>query len=654
MDFHYISGRLRVGLELSESGAALASVHDGEFPLFSGNGELFVITLLDLETKERTKISSLSDWEKTHADAGGITLYRNGLRVRLSLAPTVENGLEWTISFENNMANFSVYAFEYPRLWFAASAEMSVFFPARSGLLLRGFEPQGKVERKGGYPASAAILQYMALCLDEGRGLYYGMHDIAGAQKNLVCHKAEGESEGCLYAEYICRDTCSPRNSQTLNGPLIWRIFDGNWYDATMFYRDFVLKEARWIPEVDENGRVAAPNWLKNVPHWWLFSISNDEEASMELLKKAEADLGFEEPSAAHVYLWHRVPFDNDYPHYIPEKPFFPKMVSKLHEEGIKVMPYINGRLWDTRDRGAEDYLFTDVARPGATKDEKGEVFIETYNSKEEDGSDVKLAVMCPSTEVWGDKVTEILSEIFYRLNTDAVYVDQIASAAPKPCCDATHPHSAGGGGWWPEAYDRLLARTARTLPPNKAITTESTAEPYMRHIAAFLSWDCVEVRQVPAWAAIYAGYATTLGRAYYYAEDDVVFALTAEGLMFGEQLGWIAPTRYLQIKEREFYREMIRTRAKYRGFFNAGRLLKPPQVRSDVADIAGETMLDKEYFIPAVQAGLFRCNSDGKTLLLVCNCADTEANVELSSADLPNGGKTMYMARRSVFAEVF
>jgi hypothetical protein len=174
-----------------------------------------------------------------------------------------------------------------------------------------------------------------------------------------------------------------------------------------------------------------------------------------------------------------------------------------------------------------------------------------------------------------------------------------------------------------------------------------------MRHIAAFLSWDCVEMRQVPAWAAVYAGYAVTLGRAYYSANDDVVFALTAEGLLFGEQLGWITPARYLEIEDRDFYRAMVLARAEHLEFFTAGRLLSPPAVCSDVPDITGETMCVREYTIPAVQAGLFERNSDGRKLLIVCNCANTEAKIELKSRDLPGGGKTLTMAGHSVFTEI-
>ena len=50
-------------------------------------------------------------------------------------------------------------------------------------------------------------------------------------------------------------------------------------------------------------------------------------------------------------------------------------------------MPYINGRLWDTRDRGNNDFQFSNLAQPAATKDEQGKPYTEVYGSKETDGS---------------------------------------------------------------------------------------------------------------------------------------------------------------------------------------------------------------------------------------------------------------------------
>ncbi len=52
-----------------------------------------------------------------------------------------------------------------------------------------------------------------------------------------------------------------------------------------------------------------------------------------------------------------------------------------------------------------EDYQFTSVALPAATRDEQGQPYEERYGSKEADGSPVRFAVMCPVTELWQDRI---------------------------------------------------------------------------------------------------------------------------------------------------------------------------------------------------------------------------------------------------------
>jgi hypothetical protein len=63
-----------------------------------------------------------------------------------------------------------------------------------------------------------------------------------------------------------------------------------------------------------------------------------------------------------------QIPFDNDYPHYFPPKDGFREGVAELKTAGVYPMPYINGRLWDTHDKGAGDWEFTRVALAGATQ----------------------------------------------------------------------------------------------------------------------------------------------------------------------------------------------------------------------------------------------------------------------------------------------
>ena len=87
-------------------------------------------------------------------------------------------------------------------------------------------------------------------------------------------------------------------------------------------------------------------------------------------------------------------------------------LVAKLHNAGIRVMPYINGRLWDTHDKGTEDWQYSSVAYPKACKGRDGKAFNESYSSKEANGEHVVLSVMCPSTALWQEKVKSIVDKL--------------------------------------------------------------------------------------------------------------------------------------------------------------------------------------------------------------------------------------------------
>ena len=91
---------------------------------------------------------------------------------------------------------------------------------------------------------------------------------------------------------------------------------------------------------------------------WW--TRENRDETVADEVVRATAELGT--TSAVHLYDWHKIPFDNDYPHYFPVKDELADALKTLRAAGIKIMPYINGRLWDTKDRqNAVSYTHLDV-----------------------------------------------------------------------------------------------------------------------------------------------------------------------------------------------------------------------------------------------------------------------------------------------------
>ena len=67
------------------------------------------------------------------------------------------------------------------------------------------------------------------------------------------------------------------------------------------------------------------------------------------------------------------------------------------------------------------------IAREDATtKDRNGEPNTESYGTFEKDGSRVTFGVMCPTTELWQNKVKDIVLGIINDCGADGVYIDQL------------------------------------------------------------------------------------------------------------------------------------------------------------------------------------------------------------------------------------
>jgi hypothetical protein len=154
-------------------------------------------------------------------------------------------------------------------------------------------------------------------------------------------------------------------------------------------------------------------------------------------------------------------------------------------------------------------------------------------------GSLAAFAVMCPSTPLWQNTLAGTVGKLvngclflnrkplyflpWHRLlvfdttcsyGLDGVYVDQVASAAAKPCFDPSHDHSIGGGSYWVSGYSNMLQAARKQAGNDAVILTESNAEPFMADINVYLSLEAFgdadfigSHRIVPAFAAIYGAF---------------------------------------------------------------------------------------------------------------------------------------------------
>ncbi len=642
--FSLSAGDLQVDLLPKEGGICLQRIVDRKSDriFLKEEGILFTLTARSLADGSLVTVDSAAGWANVCV-SGEFPVYTASLSGHESLpfvtviltavASEAAHSLSWTVALNSENREYSLYECDYPILTFGACSRTKVFFPYGCGEV---YPSMRTFSSRQNYPSYGASMEYMALWhTGAGRGIYYGLHDPSPAYKKLHYQKEQGALP-FLKACMPLRDIDRGANSQVLEGICVWQLFNGDWYDSALLYKSFFEEHASWKPLMENGRRKDMPEWLRTTPHWWRKRMKWDEAFADELLEASE-DLGLFSP--VHLYDWFQIPYDTNYPHYFPAKEAFLPGMRRLQEKGVKVMPYINGRLWDTHDKGKEDWQFTAIARPNCTKKRGDEPFLEVYPT-----SNIELAIMCPSTALWQEKQKEIMDALFHEFEVDAVYIDQIGAAQPYPCEDPAHSHRAGGGTWWIESYRNLLDHARQSLPENKCFTTECTSDPYMKEIQGYLSWIWIKNDQVPAFMVVYNRYVAVFGRNYLYAGDWVgenIFA--AQSLTYGEQMGWILPETYKALTHREFYKKCVNTRVALGSFFYDGELLRSPKIEDKVKLKTTKIKVEAYGGLLEHTATFSECwkRQDGKQLLLLINAAAKETTPILHT-QLPDGNYTI------------
>lgn len=643
--YRLTAGELSVGLEKGKGGISLYSIRDKKLKknLLTHAKPLFTLTARAVESDDKITIRSDQSWAQAEVinNREGAVIILSGNKelpgVTVTLTALCEhNRITWTTSLSSINKDYALYECDYPALSFDTNANTYFFSPYGVGEI---YPSSGKSYKSTqNYPSYGASMQYLTFFNKHyRRGIYYGLHDPNPAYKKICFEKAAHEKVMTLKAIMPLTAIDTGCNSQSLEGRTVWELYDGDWYDAAVLYRTWMEKEASWLPEMKDGRRTDIPDWFLKNNHWWLVRVKDDDSFADDIIR-ATKDLGVE--TTVHLYDWFQIPYDNDYPHYFPMKECAVKGIQRLKEAGIRVMPYINGRLWDTKDRGMEDWQFSSVAKPNCTKDRKGVPFIETYNSKEADGSKVELSIMCPSTALWQEKVRSIVDKLLNEVGVNAVYIDQIAAASPYLCEDRNHSHLPGGGTWWFEGYKNLTDHVKMIMPVDTAITTECTGEPYMKHIQGYLSWLWVNGNQVPAFPVVYSGYVGMFGRSYaVFPKEDVEGQKMAfaESLTYGEQMGWVNIPVYESFRYKDFYKKCVKARAEIGEYFYGGRMLRPPVTKDDRAELVDDRGNGRIYKHSAVYSAVWERGRDKKKLLLLVNAADEDAQCSVE-CELPDG----------------
>ena len=632
------AGDLRLLVEERTDGIVPQSLRhastDREF-LATNTPPLFTLKLRQVETGDEIELRADSGWGRIDVDAGGDAVAwrwsspdRPGLEaLAVTAAARPDRGahaLRWQLEVDNPAAGWSLLNVVFPQVAVAdLGPEGCVFFPRAPGEVEKGLWGRD-FKHEGLYPEPWTTMQYVAAYPGRGEpGLYLATHDPGGSPKRIAINSRPRQRSVVFTYDHPAADMSRPGNGFATPGEVVWQLFRGDWFDAAMIYRDWVRREARWYTAPGPDGRADTPRWMRDLPIW--VSRSGPFPDVVARTREFAAFLGV--PVALHWYSWHEIPFDNDYPHYFPAKPGFAKHVAELQEAGVYVMPYINGRLWDTRDRGAEDFEFSQVALPAATKDENGKPYTEAYGSLEEDGSKVEFAVMCPATALWQERIRDICLRLFSEYGVDGVYIDQVAAMSPRLCMDPGHGHPLGGGAWWNEGYWQMLRSIRQAMPEQAMLTTECNSEPFAHVFDGYLSWTWQHDGQVPAFCAVYGGAIQMFGRQYGGNQAAKRMKL-GQQLVFGEQLGWMWPDMMNEDQDTaRFLRDTARLRWRLRRWFAAGEMARPPALDGDIPTLTEnwEWAGSKDWFVttPAVLTGAWSLPREKKTILLFVNVSE-------------------------------
>ncbi|MDR1723301.1 MAG: DUF6259 domain-containing protein [Tannerella sp.] len=545
---------------------------------------------------------------------------------------------------------------------FAFSEMDKLFLPNCSGVVASS----NGVNWSAGYPGYSAPMPWFAVWNETvgadgfrsaGEGIYFGFHDAQGSRKILECKTDAGVIR--MGATIHAENAYDPDNEFVVGGKMVLRAIRGDWYDGAMLYREWVRSEANWYPreQLTGNGRDDSPEWIKNQCLWAMYRV-NPEEMIPAMKRFRDA---FGVPAAVHWYYWHKNPYDNDYPHFFP-RDGFGNAVREMQKDGdIFIMPYINGLLWDTRDRGMEDWLYTKEGLAAASKDVNGKPNVHSYGSKEADGSDVRLAHECPATQTWKNKVKENVLRLASEYGTKAVYIDQVAAATPEMCFDRSHGHPLGGGHWWGDGYRAMFEEIHAALHEHGlddvALVTECTGETSLPFMDAFLTWHHQLQGQAPAFAAVYGGAIQMAGRDYRagntYTErtaprmtktnEPLACRMkAAEALCFGEQIGWFVPTIIDEPDKFPFLKDAVNLRYHVRHYFARGEMCRPPELEAGSPTVTADWNYYASPLItaPAVRTGCWRLTENEQTKSLIAIFANTSSEDVTSEVkfDIPDG----------------
>ncbi|OHB54229.1 MAG: hypothetical protein A2Y12_04350 [Planctomycetes bacterium GWF2_42_9] len=534
---------------------------------------------LDNKNSSGNKTAKTENDDKLVLQWKGISLPDDSNRLDVTATIVLAQGEEpsiWYIQVENHSKKWCVDSVCYPVL-------RTICKPGTADVLLP-YGAYGGTLRKNNtstfddwYPSGSPYCAFQFMAFNQGdSGLYIGAHDGGENFKKLKL-----TSEQHVTFELYAENMGMAASGRVPSFPYVIAAYRGDWWNAAKIYRQWALQQKwsrkGWLATRED---MSTKKFL-DIGFWFHGNASTKELLSSQVLRsdmivarKLFAPLKL----ALHLYDWHQIQFDSEYPEFFPAKEGVIDDIKALESEGTSVMPYTNALLYDIGLASFEQ------ARPFTVKKQNGILL-----SGPASAPGRELAEMCTYTEFWQQKMTDICNQAITELGVTGIYLDQLGGHHAQLCFDTSHGHSLGGGGFWTEGYRKMLDSVTKITGPNGIyLTSEMFAENYIDYIDGFLVAHLpLNIHDVPLAQAVYSGYTSCFG--CYESERDEIDTfsmLQGEAFIWGIMPGWLKTPLVRQQEKAELAKKLALYRMAAKDFLIYGELLNEVHIEPKAGNV--------------------------------------------------------------------
>jgi len=627
------NGPLKILLETTGNGIKLNDIKNDNSSILANESALFTLTVSPVPNNNTTyEIRSDDTWSNMQIDNNGSVLRAvlsghtnpnipNSLHVTVTITASDKHS-QWDLSVSGLGSNYSLVSARFPLLELKSTADDNLLLPKYSGKLIH--DPVGSAtDMTMTYPRGwSATMQFLAKYNDI-QGIYLGFHDPKASLKHFNVRTMNGHLS--FHGNVVIADKTIAGNDWDFPGHFELDLFDGDWYDAAQIYKAWASDMADYWPRTTPE-RSLRQQELGRIAIWAYYSSPvSTPITSTRTTMETFIDYFPGVPVGIHWYQWNYKDMDDDYPDYFPERDGMTGLVTHLQQKGkADIMPYINGRLYDTDLTGEWDY--TTRGYPDATKKPDGSVYTQTFNGN-------LFAVMCPAQTSWQTILTDVASQLTSRIGSKGIYIDQVAAAAPVEDMDPGHGHPLGGGHWWRDGYASMFTNIHRQIPAGHFITVEGGADYLADQVDGFLVEGWLTNNLVPAFQVVYGGRVQLFGKrtgTSRYHNQSFYCKLTqafVQGIEPGRVSTYIVSDPNASTA-RPFVKRLAAMRHKLQDYLSFGTMLRPLEVSGSIPDITSSwtdygTPVD--VTIQALQTSLYKHPDGGSVAAIFANASMTD-----------------------------